>query len=147
MPRGRAGCPRGEAGLHANSHSDGPRHRRSEELLRAAAAVLPKTGEDFLPAVVEEIAGALKAELVLVGEFAGTDRVRTVALWRGGQIVDNIEYSLQGTPAEQVAGPDAPLLSAPRPGRSFPAIERLAERAPRAMSPCRSSAPRTTTSA
>ena len=81
-----------------------PRHRRSEELLRAAAAVLPKTGEDFLPAVVEEIAAALKAELVLVGEFAGTDQVRTVALWRGGRIVDNIECSLRGTPVEQLAG-------------------------------------------
>ncbi len=31
-------------------------------MLRAAAAVLPKTGEDFLPAVVEEMAAALKAE-------------------------------------------------------------------------------------
>ena len=52
---------------------------RSEDLLRAAAAVLPKTGDDFLPAVVEQAALALKAEVVMVGEYAGTDRVRTVA--------------------------------------------------------------------
>jgi two-component system, cell cycle sensor histidine kinase and response regulator CckA len=95
-------------------------------LLRAAAAVLPKTGEDFLPAVVQEIAGALKAELVLVGEFVGTDKVRTVALWRGGRIVDNIEFSLHGTPAEQLAGRS--VLCYPRHVRSeFPTDERLAE--------------------
>ena len=59
-------------------------------MLRAAASVLAKTGEEFLPAVVEEIAAALDAELVLVGEFVGTDQVRTVALWRGGRIIDYI---------------------------------------------------------
>ena len=73
-------------------------------MLRAAAAVLSKTGEDFFPAVVEEIARALKAELVLVTELVATDRVRTIALWRDGKIADNIEYSLQGTPAEHVVG-------------------------------------------
>ncbi len=102
-----------------------PRHRRSEELLRAAAAVLPKTGEDFLPAVVEEIAAALKAELVLIGEFAGNDRVRTVALWRNGEIVDDVEYSLRGTPCEQVAG--RTFLCYPRQVQAqFPGDSRLA---------------------
>ena len=85
-------------------------------MLRAAAAVLPKTGEDFLPAVVEEIAAALKAEVVLVGEFAGNDRLRTVALWRGGAIVDNIEHSLRGTPVRTGRRTRAPLLSAAGPG-------------------------------
>jgi signal transduction histidine kinase len=89
-----------------------PRHRRSEELLRAAAAVLPKTGEDFLPAVVEEVAGALKAEVVLVGEFGPNDQVRTVALWMGGRMVDNIEFPVRGTPCEQLAGRE--LLCYPR---------------------------------
>ena len=110
----------------ARQHRIGrPRHRRSEELLRAAAAVLAKTGEDFLPAVVEEIAAALDAELVLVGEFVGTDRVRTVALWRGGRIVDNIEYSLQGTPAERTSG--RAVLCYPRDVQAqFPRDQRLA---------------------
>jgi signal transduction histidine kinase len=78
--------------------------RRNEELLRAAAAVLPKTGEEFLPAVVEQVALALGAELVMVGEYSGTDRVRTVSMWHAGRIVDNMEYPLRGTPCEQVAG-------------------------------------------
>jgi signal transduction histidine kinase len=100
------------------------RHRRSEELLRAAAAVLPKTGEDFLPAVVEEVAAALKAELVFVGEFAGTDRVRTVALWNGGRMAENIEFSLRGTPCEQIAG--RALLCYPRHVQTkFPGDQRL----------------------
>jgi two-component system, cell cycle sensor histidine kinase and response regulator CckA len=93
-------------------------------LLQAAAAVLPKTGEEFLPAVVAEIAAALNAELVLVGEFAGNDRVRTVALWRDGGIVDNIEYSLRGTPCEQVAGRS--ILCYPRHVQAqFPGDRRL----------------------
>jgi signal transduction histidine kinase len=102
-----------------------PRHRRSEELLRAAAAVLPKTGEDFLPAVVEEVAAALNAEVVLVGEFAADDQVRTVALWRGGQIVDNIEFSQHGTPIEQFAGRS--VICYPRQVQAaFPNDRRLA---------------------
>jgi signal transduction histidine kinase len=66
----------------------------------------------------------LDAELVLVGEFAGTDRVRTVALWRGGRIVDNVEYSLQGTPAEGIAG--RAVLCYPRDVQAkFPRDQRL----------------------
>jgi signal transduction histidine kinase len=69
--------------------------------------VLPKTGDDFLPAVVEEIAVALDAVAVLVGEFTGTDHLETVAFWRDGLVADNIDYSLGGTPCAEVGGHSA----------------------------------------
>jgi signal transduction histidine kinase/CheY-like chemotaxis protein len=97
---------------------------RSEELLRAAAAVLPKTGDEFLPAVVEQVAVALKAEVVMVGEYAGSGHVRSVSLWHSGAIVDNVDYALPGTPCEQVAG--RPLICYPTGvQRLFPADEYL----------------------
>jgi PAS domain S-box-containing protein len=39
-----------------------------------------------------------------VSEFVPPQRIRTLAFWSGGQIVDNIEYDLPGTPCELVIG-------------------------------------------
>ena len=72
-------------------------HRsHSEELLHAAAAVLAKTAEDFLPAVVAQIAATLRADLVLIGEYltSDPDHVQPLALWRDGQLVENALYPL-----------------------------------------------------
>jgi signal transduction histidine kinase/ActR/RegA family two-component response regulator len=72
-----------------------------DDILRRAASVLTKTGEDFLPAVVREIADMLDAEVAFVGELTGTDRLRTVAAWRAGALADSIEYALAGSPLER----------------------------------------------
>jgi signal transduction histidine kinase len=69
-------------------------------LLRAAAAVLSKTAEDFLPAVVEEIATALRADAVMVAELVAPDRLRTVALWHNGHVAENVEYALRDIEAD-----------------------------------------------
>jgi len=74
--------------------------QEGDEVLRRAAAVLTLTGEDFLPAVVREIADMLDAEVAFVGELTG-DRLRTVAAWRHGELVDNFDYPLAGSPLEQ----------------------------------------------
>jgi two-component system, cell cycle sensor histidine kinase and response regulator CckA len=76
------------------------RERHSEALLRAAAAVLSKTAEDFLPAVVEEIAMALRADAAMVAELVTPDRLRTVALWQNGHLADNLDYALQDIEAD-----------------------------------------------
>jgi signal transduction histidine kinase/CheY-like chemotaxis protein len=72
-------------------------------VLRRAASVLTRTGEDFLPAVAREVADMLQADLAFVGELTGTDRMRTVAVCRKGEPGDAIEYGLAGTPLEHTA--------------------------------------------
>ena len=74
-----------------------------EDVLRSATQVLTKTGEEFLPAVVREIAAVLGADVAFVGEFTGTDRLRTIAMWRDGRMAENVESALAGTPCEQLA--------------------------------------------
>ena len=74
-----------------------------DEVLRRAASVLTLTGEDFLPAVVREISEMLDAEVAFVGEFIGTDRLRTVASWHSGAAGESVEYGLAGTPLEHTA--------------------------------------------
>jgi signal transduction histidine kinase/CheY-like chemotaxis protein len=71
------------------------------DVLRRAASVLTRTGEDFMPAVAREVADMLDAEVAFVGEFTGTDRLRTVAVWRNGAAGENVDYALAGTPLEQ----------------------------------------------
>jgi signal transduction histidine kinase/CheY-like chemotaxis protein len=72
-----------------------------DDVLRRAASVLTQTGEDFLPAVVREIADMLDAEVAYVGELTGTDRLRTVASWRDGAFAESVEYPLAGSPLER----------------------------------------------
>jgi hypothetical protein len=72
-----------------------------DDILRRAASVLTRTGEDFLPAVAREIADMLDAEIAFVGELTGTDRLRTVASWRNGAPGESVEYVLAGSPLER----------------------------------------------
>ena len=73
-----------------------------EEILRSAASVLTKTGEAFLPAVVEEIARVFEARVAVVAELVGGERLHTVALWCDGAPGNNIEVSIAGTPCAEL---------------------------------------------
>jgi hypothetical protein len=55
-----------------------------EDMLRSAASVLTKTGEAFLPAVVQEVARVFDATVAVVAELTGGERLHTVAHWRNG---------------------------------------------------------------
>jgi signal transduction histidine kinase len=72
-----------------------------EEILRSAASVLTKTGEAFLPAVVEEIARVFDSRMAAVAELVGGE-LHTVALWCHGQPGDNIEIAIAGTPCAEL---------------------------------------------
>jgi signal transduction histidine kinase/ActR/RegA family two-component response regulator len=97
---------------------------RSEEMLQSAAATLTKTGEEFLPAVVKEIAKALKADIAFIGEFVGEDVVQTVAVQRGGEVAENFQFPLEGTPCEQLT--NTPQICYPMDVRElFPTDARL----------------------
>ena len=78
-----------------------PATRAAVNLERAQHA--DKAGLDFMRHLVKNLAESLGVAYAFVAEFAGTaDRVRTIALWDGKDWRPNIEYSLAGTPCEQV---------------------------------------------
>ena len=62
------------------------------------------TGGDFFRTLVQHLASAMGTPHAFVSEFIPPQKIRTLAFWSGGKIVDNIEYELPGTPCEQVIG-------------------------------------------
>jgi PAS domain S-box-containing protein len=60
------------------------------------------TGEEFFRSLVRHLAAAIDAQNAFVAEFRGNCRVRTLAYWRRGKIVDNVEWDVRGTPCEDV---------------------------------------------
>ncbi|NJD57759.1 MAG: PAS domain S-box protein [Nitrospirae bacterium] len=67
--------------------------------------VAGKTDEEFFDTLVEKLARTLNADHAFVGELSpDLSRVRTIALFERGTLVDNMEYTLAGTPCENVVG-------------------------------------------
>jgi PAS domain S-box-containing protein len=60
------------------------------------------TGNEFFQTLVRHLAQALGTHHAFVAEFLPPARARTLAFWSGGQIVENIEFELPGTPCERV---------------------------------------------
>lgn len=61
------------------------------------------TGQDFFQSLVRNLAAALDVSHAFVAEFTEVKtHVRTLAYWADGQIQDNIEFELTGTPCEDV---------------------------------------------
>ena len=61
------------------------------------------TGKEFFQSLARSLASALGATLAMVGELsADAESVRTIAVFSKGQLIDNLEYRLQGTPCEDV---------------------------------------------
>ena len=79
--------------------------KRSEEMLRVAVqGTSAATGEDFLRSMVQHLAAALGVRYAHVGRLVDGQpaKIRTLAVWGGERIEENIEYLLTGTPCEQV---------------------------------------------
>jgi formate hydrogenlyase transcriptional activator len=61
------------------------------------------SGVAFFETLVKHLATALGTRYAFVAEFAGSNaRVRTIAYWGDGEILENIEWDLAGTPCEDV---------------------------------------------
>jgi PAS domain S-box-containing protein len=60
------------------------------------------TGEAFFESLVRHLAAALHVQFAFVAEFCGEFRARTLAYWRDGNIVPNVEWDVRGTPCEDV---------------------------------------------
>jgi len=75
--------------------------QRAEETLRMiVAGTSAVTGNDFFAALVQNLAIALNVAYVMVCETVedSPQTLRSLALWSGGQLVENIEYDLASTP-------------------------------------------------
>src|SRR6266566_503571 len=74
------------------------------DILRAIVeGTAGSTGEEFFQDLVRHLASALDVPFAAISEFAGVNtRVRTLAFWARGQIQENFEYDLAGTPCEDV---------------------------------------------
>jgi formate hydrogenlyase transcriptional activator len=73
------------------------------ELLRSVVeGTAHSTGDDFLRNLVRRVAEALGVHHAFVGELLPNARIRTLAFCSNGQIVDNLEYDLPGTPCQEV---------------------------------------------
>src|SRR5215471_10423418 len=80
----------------------------SEELtaLRAIVeAASHSTGEEYFQAFVRNLARLVDARYAFIAEFASpetTTKARTIAFWARDGIVENFEWTLAGTPCEEV---------------------------------------------
>jgi formate hydrogenlyase transcriptional activator len=76
----------------------------AEVLLRLAEATAHAIGVEFFASLVRHLSEALGAPYAFVAEFAGSpSRVRSLAYWADGELRENFEYDLAGTPCEAVA--------------------------------------------
>jgi formate hydrogenlyase transcriptional activator len=61
------------------------------------------TGEVFFESLVRHLTRAIGVSYAFVAEFAGdNERVRTLAYWGKGELRENVEFALAGTPCEDV---------------------------------------------
>jgi PAS domain S-box-containing protein len=80
----------------------------AEELtaLRAIVEAAPHgSGEEYFQSLVRHLARAVDAHYAFVAEFASpeiTTRARTIAFWARDRLAETIEWTLAGTPCEEV---------------------------------------------
>jgi PAS domain-containing protein len=115
-----------------NGHGDVSREV-AEELTALRAIVegtARSTGEEFFRSLVRHLAGAVDAHYAFVAEFTSpetTTKARTLAFWAKDRIAENYEWTLAGTPCEEVVHGNL-CHHASGVQRSFPNDRSLAER-------------------
>jgi PAS domain S-box-containing protein len=94
--------------------SSQPARRVDEQLaLRIFEATASETGESFYTALVEHLARALDVRGAWVTEYLEEQRrLRAVAFWMNGELLNGIEYDIAGTACEVVVT-EARLVSIP----------------------------------
>ena len=87
----------------AEQEGDEPeRHETSDVVWAVTDGTALATGAEFFPALVRNLANALKVPYAFVAECTDRTktRVRTLAFWNRDRLIDNVEYNLGGTPCE-----------------------------------------------
>ena len=80
----------------------GARYKADEFLRSLVEGTVASTGGDFLRELVKHVAAALGLRYAFVGYLLPESRIRTLAFWKGDGYLDQIEYSLDGTPCTKV---------------------------------------------
>ncbi|MDP3247361.1 MAG: PAS domain S-box protein [Polaromonas sp.] len=76
--------------------------RREAQLIDVAKALSVGTGEAFFRSVVQHLALAIGADLVIVGETMADQSVASLAMVQDGELQPDIRYALAGTPCDKV---------------------------------------------
>lgn len=87
--------------------------RMQTALVNVAAAVSATTGNQFFEQLTNNMAEALGAQASFVAEFMPDEplRARTVAAVVDGQITDNFDYVIEGTPCENLMTSETCIIS------------------------------------
>jgi len=80
----------------------GARYKADEFLRSLVEGTVASTGGDFLRELVKHVAAALGIRYAFVGYLLPESRIRTLAFWKGDGYLDQMEYSLDGTPCTKV---------------------------------------------
>ncbi len=82
------------------------RQRREAILKDIASGMSVERGANFLPSLVQYLSKTLQVDYAFVGELIRPeeDSIKTLAVYGKGQILDNFEYHLAGTPCQNVVG-------------------------------------------
>ncbi len=80
----------------------GARYKADEFLRSLVEGTVASTGGDFLRELVKHVAAALGIRYAFVGYLLPESRIRTLAFWKGDGYMDQVEYSLDGTPCTKV---------------------------------------------
>lgn len=97
--------PRAAVELFVNRVSGELEHRRAvRELHMIIDGATGLSSTDSFHSIVQNLAHILHVRLALVAELIDPQarKVRTLALWDKGRMLDNIEYQLEGTPCDRV---------------------------------------------
>lgn len=78
------------------------KNRAESTLKNIVLGTATATGNEFFSALVTHLAAAINVPYVLVSEAIGEppEKLRTLAIWAEGSLVDNIEYDIAGSPCE-----------------------------------------------
>jgi len=80
----------------------GARYKADEFLRSLVEGTVASTGGEFLRELVRHVAAALGIRYAFVGYLLPESRIRTLAFWKGDGYMDQVEYSLDGTPCTKV---------------------------------------------
>jgi formate hydrogenlyase transcriptional activator len=80
----------------------GARYKADEFLRSLVEGTVASTGGEFLRELVRHVAAALNIRYAFVGYLLPESRIRTLAFWKGDGYMDQVEYSLDGTPCTKV---------------------------------------------
>ncbi len=80
------------------------RNEAMETLRNIATGASAKTGKAFFTSLVEHLARTLGSDYAFVGELSGPKKrqVKTVAVYGNGEMQENFNYRLKGTPCDVV---------------------------------------------